>query len=122
MRERLGWENNLSYLIETQNMNRRCANFIRFTADCDNQIQFHRLQYNELILFALGTYQIRQVRSYYGGNVRFHGRYRIEICTGQLNSLQYNTRGSGDTTLIRDKITIQKCCKKAVLRVYSCRE
>ncbi|CAH2095644.1 unnamed protein product [Euphydryas editha] len=100
--ERLHFANNLANMVDTTNMNRRSANFNNITAEADN-IFFPRLEYKELILFAVGTYQIRQAHSYYGEHVRFHGRYVIEVCSESINSSEFNLRGN-NTTLIRGKI------------------
>ncbi|KAL0829656.1 hypothetical protein ABMA28_003162 [Loxostege sticticalis] len=43
------------------------------------------MELNDLIFFALGTYQIRQARSYYGEHIRFHGGYQNEICSEDIN-------------------------------------
>lgn len=104
IRDKINFENNLALLIEELNMNRRFAVFQSITADRDNLFMFPRLNYSDLILFALGTYQIRQARSYYGEHIRFHGSYRIEICRDTQDFSQYNLRGSSDITLIRGKI------------------
>ncbi|XP_050684124.1 uncharacterized protein LOC126979020 [Leptidea sinapis] len=103
VREKINLENNLANMVEAHNMNRRTVNFQNITADRNN-VYFPMLEYNDLILFALGTYQIRQARSNYGENVRFHGGYRIEVCSERLDSSGHNLRGSGDTILIRGKI------------------
>ncbi|XP_023940272.2 uncharacterized protein LOC112047391 [Bicyclus anynana] len=102
IRQNMLLENNLAIMVEALNMNRRSSNFINITADRNN-ISFPELEYRDLILVALGTYQIRQARSYYGEHIRFHGGYRIEVCSERLPS-EYNLRGSDDTTLIRGKI------------------
>ncbi|XP_045453701.1 uncharacterized protein LOC123662980 [Melitaea cinxia] len=112
IRERINFENNLALLIEELNMNRRFAVFQSITADRDNLFMFPRLSYNDLVLFGLGTYQIRQARSYYGEHIRFHGSYIIEICRDTQDFSQYNLRGSGDITLIRGKIKSRHISKK----------
>lgn len=112
IRERIDFENNLALLVEELNMNRRTTVFQSITADRDNVFMFPRLTYSELILFALGTYQIRQARSYYGEHIRFHGSYRIEICRDTQDFSQYNLRGSGDRTLIRGKIKSRHISRK----------
>lgn len=96
-------ENNLSRVVNDLNLNRRASFFRSITAN-DNNVLFPRLEYNELILFALGTYQIRQARSYYGEHVRFHGGYRIEVSRETINVEEFGLRGSGEKSLIRGKI------------------
>ncbi|VVC91315.1 unnamed protein product [Leptidea sinapis] len=103
VRGKINLDNNLANMVEAHNMNRRTANFQNITAHRNN-VYFPMLEYNDLILFALGTYQIRQARSYYGEHVHFHGGYRIEVCSERLDSSGDNLRGSGDTILIRGKI------------------
>lgn len=49
----------------------------------------------------MGTYQIRQARSYYGEHVRFHGGYRIEVC---IDTNRIPELGSGENSLIKGKI------------------
>lgn len=45
---------------------------------------FPRLEIDDLKRLALGTYQIKQARSYYGEHVRQTGSYVIEICTEEI--------------------------------------
>ncbi|VVC99910.1 unnamed protein product [Leptidea sinapis] len=42
----------------------------------------------DLILFACGTYQINQARSYVGEHIRFHGIYTLEVSRDQIPGLQ----------------------------------
>lgn len=104
IRERINLENNLANVVDELNMNRRTSFFQNITADRNNLIHFPTLEHRDLILFALGTYQIRQARSYYGEHVRFHGGYRIEVSSERIDTEEYYLRGSGATTLIRGKI------------------
>lgn len=117
IRERINLENNLALLVDELNMSRWSTAFQSITADRDNQFTFPRLTHSELILFALGTYQIRQARSYYGEHIRFHGSYRIEVCRDTQDFSEYNVRGSGDTTLIRGKIKSRHISRK-IYNVY----
>ena len=84
--ERMGLINNLANMVESLNMNRRSSHFENICADQNNISFFPTLEYRDLILFALGTYQIRQARSYYGEHVRSQGRYRIEVNRGEVIS------------------------------------
>ena len=84
------------------NLNRRASFFISITNN-ENNIIFPRLEYNDLVLFALATYQIRQARSYYGEHVRFHGAYRIEV-SRDINVHEYGLGGSTNNYLIRGRI------------------
>ncbi|VVC96145.1 unnamed protein product [Leptidea sinapis] len=42
----------------------------------------------DLILFACGTYQIKQARSYVSEHFRFHGIYTLEVSRDQIPGLQ----------------------------------
>lgn len=55
------------------------ANFTRIDGQ-SNLPSFPQLSFSELILISLGTYQIKQTRSYYGEHVRANGRFEIEVC------------------------------------------
>lgn len=118
IRERMHIQNNLFSMVEDTNMNRRSSNFINMTADANNLITFPRMEINELILFALGTYQMRQARSYYGEHVRFHGGYRIEISSENIDIAEYNLRGSGNNTLIRGKIKSRHISRNNTLFIF----
>ncbi|KPJ07452.1 hypothetical protein RR48_08465 [Papilio machaon] len=112
IRERRNLTNNLANMVQQTNMNRRTTQFQSITADRNNLLYFPRLDYSELILFALGTYQIRQARSYYGEHIRFQGGYRIEVSSGEHDSAGYNLRGNGVTTLIRGRIKSRHISRK----------
>lgn len=116
IRERFPLHNNLSDFINNMQMNRRTSDFSSITAHSNTDI-FPRLEYNEVILFALGTYQIRQARSYYSEHVRFHGGYRIEISRENINVTEYRLRGSGNNSLLRGKIKSRHISRK-VYYVY----
>ncbi|XP_045455076.1 uncharacterized protein LOC123664602 [Melitaea cinxia] len=112
IRQNITLRNNLAEMVEAVNMNRRSSNFQNITEDQEN-IYFPVLEYRDLILFALGTYQIRQARSYYGEHMRFHGGCRIEVCNElNINASEYNLRGSEDTILIRGKIKSRHVSRK----------
>lgn len=104
IRQRMFLENKLADMVEAINMNRRTSLFANITADENNLLYFPTLEHRDLILFDLGTYQIRQARSYYGKHVRTHGGFTIEVSSEPINTEQYNLRGSGNTTLIKGRI------------------
>lgn len=112
IRDRMDLENNLANMVQELNMNRRTSQFRNITADRNNLLYFPTLEYSDLILFALGTYQIRQARSYYGEHIRFHGGYRIEVSKENIDSSGYDLRGSGLTTLIRGRIKSRHVSRK----------
>ncbi|XP_072936633.1 uncharacterized protein [Epargyreus clarus] len=101
---RINLQNNLADFVETNNMNRRSSNFVSITADLDNVLDFPRMLPNDLIFFALGTYQIKQARSYFGEHIRSHGRYLIEVCRElNVDTTELNL-GNREVYLIRGKI------------------
>ncbi|KAJ8710626.1 hypothetical protein PYW08_009141 [Mythimna loreyi] len=114
IRERMGLENNLANMVEALNMNRRSSHFENICADQNNVSFFPTLEYRDLILFALGTYQIRQARSYYGEHVRSQGRYIIEVNRGEaITQNEHNLRGgSGKKTLFKGKIKSRHISRK----------
>lgn len=67
------------YIIEN-NVNRRRVSFVNINAEQFLLHEFPNMTKSELILFALGTYQIKQARSYYGEHIRQNGSFIIEIC------------------------------------------
>ncbi|RVE39951.1 hypothetical protein evm_015399 [Chilo suppressalis] len=75
--ERIFLSNVLAGIVATHNLNRRNAYFNDITTV---DIAFPQLNMDDLILFACGTYQIRQARSYIGEHIRFHGVYETQIC------------------------------------------
>lgn len=66
------------YIIEN-NLNRRRVSFININVEQILLNEFPRMTKSDLILFALGTYQIKQARSYYGEHIRQNGSFIIEI-------------------------------------------
>ncbi|CAH2105465.1 unnamed protein product [Euphydryas editha] len=108
IQERMDLENNLANMVESLNMNRRSSNFENICADENNLPFFPTLEYRDLVLFALGTYQLRQARSYYGEHVRSQGGYRIEVNRGEaINQNEPNPK-----TLIRGKIKSRHISRK----------
>lgn len=80
--ERLFLDNELAAIVAMERLNRRNVMFTNIDA---SNISFPRLSIEELVLFACGTYQIRQARSYVGEHFRFHGIYKLEIGCDQLD-------------------------------------
>lgn len=60
-------------------MNRRSVNFQRIDGNHPQLNSFPKLSIEQLKIFALGTYQIKQAVSYYGEHVRHSGTYIVEI-------------------------------------------
>lgn len=84
--QRLNQPNNLAEYVLGNNLNRRRASFDSITGNQPNLSDFPSLTEDDLICFALGTYQVKLARSYYAEHVR-QGLYNIEVfrdpdCTG----------------------------------------
>lgn len=73
-----GNRNRLSEYVITKNLNRRRADFQCMNAEVLGMDDFPVLSADDLIIYALGTYQIQQARSYYGEHVK-NGTYLIEV-------------------------------------------
>lgn len=83
--ERMFLQNTIANLVSELNLNRRSAIFSPIDG---TTMVFPRLSMDELILFACGTYQIRQARSYVGEHFRFHGIYTLEVSRDQIPELE----------------------------------
>lgn len=59
-----------------------------------SNIEFPELTIDDLELIALGTYQIKQAKSYVGEHLRAHGLYSLEVCrdTAPLEGLFNNSQ------------------------------
>ncbi|CAG5041284.1 unnamed protein product [Parnassius apollo] len=55
------------------------AQFTLMTADMPEFVDFPRMDENELLLFALGVYQLKQAKSYYDEHVLDNGAFTIEL-------------------------------------------
>lgn len=82
--ERFHTPNRLSDHIIEQNVNRRRANFVSIDGQLPQLNVFPVMEMRDLILFSLGTYQIKQARSYYGEHIRENGTFKVEIDTNLL--------------------------------------
>ncbi|KAI5651563.1 DDE superfamily endonuclease domain-containing protein [Phthorimaea operculella] len=78
-RSRLTMENHLANCVDAGHFNRRRVNFETIDSNHPHLQRFPQLTINDLKRFALGTYQIKQARSYYGEHVRESGIYSVEI-------------------------------------------
>lgn len=72
--------NYLAQFVQENNLNRRRTMFSRIDGNLPQLQQFPILSLSDLTLIALGPYQIKQARSYYGEHMREHGLYLIEVC------------------------------------------
>ncbi|XP_045781841.1 uncharacterized protein LOC123878594 [Maniola jurtina] len=78
-RQRLHIENHLAEFVITENINRRRAPFTAIDGNIPQLADFPKLELVDLKRFALGSYQLKQVRSYYGEHIRQNGNYLIEV-------------------------------------------
>lgn len=103
---RVNVENLLAEYVIGQNLNSRRARFQSMSADLPELQDFPRLTENDLIMFSLGTYQIKLARSYYAEHDR-NGVYTIEVfrSTDDLNNelINYNIIGN-NFWLLRGRI------------------
>lgn len=89
MIERLNIPNFLADLVLENNLSRKPASFTDIN-DCE--IEFPFIDEEELKLISLGSYQIKQSRSYYAEHVKLDGKYRIQAYkhTESFNLSRYN--------------------------------
>ena len=108
--ERLYMNNTLADFVIQNNINRRRSQFLNINVNINN-VNFPRLTYSELILFACGTYQLKQARSYYGEHIRNDGSYSIEVCTERARNLE-GLPLPDNCTLLRGKIQSRHISRK----------
>lgn len=80
-KSRLFLVNHLATYVEQENLNRRRASFQTIDGNHPHLDRFPRLTITDLKRFALGTYQLKQARSYFGEHVRQSGIYSVEVNT-----------------------------------------
>lgn len=97
---RLHLPNELADYVISNNLNRRRANFSSINEHNPALDIFPQMTMSDLILFALGTYQIKQARSYYGEHIRQHGSFVVEVCNMEVIS----ELGSSELLLLRGRI------------------
>lgn len=95
--ERFNLPNILSDYVIEQNVNRHRVNFVFINGQHPQLDVFPVIEMRDLCLFALGTYQIKQARSYYGEHIRENGTFRVEVDTNLL-------RHSENSVLLRGRI------------------
>lgn len=81
--------NLLADYVINNNLNRHRAGFVSITADAYPLNDFPQWEQNDLIIFALGTYQIKLARSYCSEHVR-NGVYWIEILRDPEDLIDFN--------------------------------
>lgn len=77
--QRLHVPNVLAPYIVENNINRRRAMFHSIEAHGPELDIFPVMTMPDLVLFALGIYQIKQARSYYGEHTRERGSFMVEV-------------------------------------------
>ncbi|KAJ8708905.1 hypothetical protein PYW07_013509 [Mythimna separata] len=97
--------NHLGQFINDFNINRRRVMFSRIDGNLPQLNNFPVFTYNDLILFALGPYQVKQARSYFGEHVRNNGIYVVEVCPELEHSQEMIIRVDGNNPyLLRGRI------------------
>lgn len=94
--------NTLAELIITNRINRFRAQFTSINAQLPDLDIFPEMTTSDLIIFALGTYQMKQARSYYGEHIRQRGSFQVEV-SDNLEVVSLAT-SSEDPVLIRGRI------------------
>lgn len=103
---RVNIENCLAQYVIDHNLNSRRIPFQSMSAELPDVREFPRLSEEELVMFALGTYQIKLARSYYSEHAR-NGVYTIEVYreNDDLNNLLNNYNITGNNFwLLRGKV------------------
>ncbi|RVE41531.1 hypothetical protein evm_013816 [Chilo suppressalis] len=78
-KNRLLLENHLAIYVEREHLNRRRVKFQAIDSEHPHLATFPRLTISDLKRLALGTYQLKQARSYFGEHVRQSGTYLVEV-------------------------------------------
>lgn len=115
-RNRLNTPNHLADFIDENRLNRNRAAFEFISAD-DNDLQaFPILTHEELVLFAVGTYQVKLAPSYYSEHVRNTGTFLFQKYMGDVNVLSSFNMPHGNVLLLRARIKSRHISAK----VYHC--
>lgn len=93
--------NNLGTLVRENHLNRQRSIFSRVDGNLPQLATFPILEFNDLLLLALGPYQVKQARSYYGEHMRQNGVYYVEVCPDLHNVVQL---GGSRPQLLRGRI------------------
>ncbi|KAL0829798.1 hypothetical protein ABMA28_003281 [Loxostege sticticalis] len=106
------------FVIERQ-MNRRRAPFVNVDSQIPALDVFPMMQTSDLILFCLGTYQLKQARSYYGEHIRANGTFIVEVST-DINVIQIPNISTVDPILIRGRIKSRHHSRTESICAYYC--
>lgn len=102
IRERFNIPNKLYEIVRIYNYNMRRQLFYQIPGNLPVLDNLPRLTEVDLILFGLGTYQLKQAKSYYGEHVREDGAFIIELADELPRE---HTRELGDNVcVIRGRI------------------
>lgn len=112
VRENRYRNNDLADFIEERNLNRVRVNFTSIDVITENVREFPQLTESELIMFACGTYQLKQARSYYGEHIRLNGCYRIEVSNDRRTSILEGSLFQNDCLLLRARIQSRHISRK----------
>lgn len=95
--------NTLAQLIIDNRINRFRAQFTNINAQLPELDFFPEMTQSDLIIFALGIYQLKQAKSYYGEHIRQHGSFQVEV-SDHLEVVSQATMSGQDPVLIRGRI------------------
>ncbi|RVE41092.1 hypothetical protein evm_014257 [Chilo suppressalis] len=104
---KLNVPNYLGQYVTQHNLNRQRANFRNISAHLPHLSTFPCLTMSQLEMISLGTYQIKQARSYYGEHVRDGGMFVVELNSQLEVPEEENINGS----LIRGRISSRHSSK-----------
>ncbi|KAI5646494.1 gag-polypeptide of LTR copia-type domain-containing protein [Phthorimaea operculella] len=115
--ERSNMDNSLGNFVIAKGLNRQNIAFQSISGDLPALTDFPRLSESELIIFALGTYQLKLASSYYSEHVR-NGMYTIELYRRDTQRLSRALRVHGivGVWLLRAKIQ----SRHRRVRTYKC--
>lgn len=100
MLSRLNEPNKLAEIVINNNLNRKSVIFVSITSAC---VTFPALSELDLKRIALGTYQIKQAKSYYAEHISPDGKYIIEVCK-DVQPFLCATISANEPSLIRGRI------------------
>lgn len=103
IRDRINLPNILGNVVLQNNYNRRRTDFQLMIANLPGFENFPRITEEEMILFALGSYQLKQARSYYGEHILPNGGFVIEL-GGGIPAAEVRQLDRRDLWLIRGRI------------------
>lgn len=78
-RRRYQVPNYLAEIVESGHFNRRRTMFVNVDGNHPHLDQFPRLSLDDLKRLAVGTYQLKQAKSYYGEHIRPNGTYDVQV-------------------------------------------